>query len=413
MTRILWLSDLGGTGFGTVSQDLCRALVEHGEDVRIFSFRDAAPKVIPPWAEGRIVTLERAGQWLTPDETVTAGDRMKLAMRQLFTAEGYDDGWSPECVIVLCDPAGIIRARIVDLLPDGLPAFHYVPIEGTGLPPYWRTIWQRIQPVAMAKSGAREIARLTGVEPPMIYHGVDTETFYPASPSRPIIWPDEDKAITSRSDAKAAFGIDRKTTVLLRCDANVPRKGYGYLFMSLAPVLAAHDDLLLLVHSRRIGEGGNLDEMRSHFPPNIAGKIAVPDFHDKYGGLPRYALATLYNAADIYVSNSCEGFGLTVAEAVACGVATVGLDFSAIPEVIGPAGLLVKPGRFEWNIYSHWWCWADEQAFGMAVNELVVNKNARWAFAGKGPEHIRASFSWERCAEQFAQLVAVRELVAA
>lgn len=413
MTRILWLGDLGGTGFGTVTNDLCHALIDRGEDVRIFAFRDTAPPIVPDWLEGRIVMLERQGQWLTWDETISAGDRMREAFRRLFTPEGYDDGWAPDCVIVLGDPAAIVRSEIMDLLPPVLPAYHYVPVEGTGLPPSWRTIWQRITPIAMSKSGALEIGRLMGSQPPVVYHGVDTDDFYPASPSHPIIWPDEEKVITSRSDAKAAFGIDRKTTVLLRTDANMPRKSYGALFRSLAPVLAAHDDLLLVVHAKRIGEGGNLDEMRSHFPPDISGRMAVPDFHDRYGGLPRYALATLYNAADIYVSNSCEGFGLTIAEALACGVAAVGLDFSAVPEVIGPAGVVVKPGRFIENIYSHWWAVADEQAFGTAVNDLVRDKNARWRYAAKGPEHIRSSFTWTKAAEQFSAIVGVREAIAA
>ena len=413
MTRILWLGDLGGTGFGTVTNDLCHALVDHGEDVRIFAFRDTLPAVVPEWAENRIVALERAGQWLTWDETISAGERMRIAFRRLFTFEGYDDGWSPECVIVLGDPAAIVRSDLLALLPPKLPAYHYVPIEGTGLPPSWRTIWQRIKPIAMSKAGAAEIGRLMQTSDiPVVYHGADTEIFYPASPTHPIIWP-EGKAITSRSDAKRAFGIDRKTTVLLRTDANMPRKAYGALFRSLAPVLAGNDDIMLIVHARRIGEGGNLDEMRSHFPPVVSGKISVPDFHDKYGGLPRYALATLYNAADIYVSNSCEGFGLTIAEAIACGVPAVGLDFSAVPEVIGPAGVVVRVGRFVENIYAHWWAVADEAAFGLAVNDLIRNKPARWKYAGLGPDHIRRSFSWSQAAAQLSEIVGMREAVAA
>jgi glycosyltransferase involved in cell wall biosynthesis len=414
VTRILWLGDLGGTGFGTVTQDLCHALVDRGEDVRVFAFRDTLPSIVPEWAEGRIVSLERAGQWLTWDETISAGERMRLAFAKLFTAEGYDDGWAPDCVIVLGDPAAIIRSELLGVLPPGLPAYHYVPIEGIGLPPSWRTIWQRIKPIAMSKAGAAEIGRLMLTSDiPVVYHGVNTDDFYPATPSHPITWPGEEKIITSRSDAKAAFGIDRKTTVLLRTDANMPRKSYGALFRSLAPVLAAHRDLMLIVHARRIGEGGNLDEFRSHFPPEISGKIAVPDFHDKYGGLPRYALATLYNAADIYVSNSCEGFGLTIAEAIACGVPAVGLDFSAVPEVIGPAGVVVRPGRFVENIYAHWWAVADEEAFGIAVNDLIRNKPARWKYAGQGPEHIRSSFTWGQAAAQLSEIVGVREAVAA
>ena len=412
--RILWLGEVGSnTGFGSVTTDLCRALIERGEDVRLFTFRDTMPVVTPDWLEGRLVILDRQAAWLTEDELVSAEERMLASFRHVFTPAGYDDGWAPDCVIILGDPAIVVRLRLLEVIPDGLPVFHYVPIEGVGLPPYWATLWQRIQPVAMSRFGAGEIGKLLGTEVPYVYHGVNTEDFYPATPQRPIVWPDEEKVITSRSEAKEAFGLDRKTTVILRTDANAQRKAYPALLRSMAPVLHENPDAILFIHAPKVKDGGNFDEMRSHFPPHIAGRMVVPDFHARYGGLPRYALATLYNAADIYVSNSSEGFGLTIAEAMACGVASVGLNFSAVPEVIGPGGVLVKPGRMVENIYSHWWAVADEREFGLAVHEMIRNKQARWLYAGKGPDHIRTSFTWAKAAEQFSEIVSVREAVAA
>ncbi len=418
--RVLWISEIGATGFGTVTGDLVPALIEAGEDIRIFCWRDQIPPNVAANLVPRLVILDRAGNWLTWEETKRAskdaadGAAMRQAVRSLFTTGPYRDGWSPECVIILSDPAGIIAAELLDMLPPELPAYHYVPIEGTRLPPHWRTIWSRIKPIAMSTFGAGEISRLMGgMDVPVVYHGVDTETFYPASPTHPIVWPDEAKAITSRADAKRAFGIDPKTTLILRCDANMPRKAYGQLLFALAPVLAANPDVLLLLHAPRQGYGGNFDEWRSFFPPEISGRMAVPDFYEKYGGLPRYALATLYNAADLYVSNSSEGFGLTIAEAIACGVAAVGLDFSSVPEVIGPAGIVVPVGSWIVNSYAHLWGVAHEEAFGMAVQSLIRDKQARWRYAGKGPEHIRSSFSWATAARQFSEIIGARELVAA
>lgn len=376
--------------------------------MRLWQFRDES-KDTPDFLDGRIIATTKPGSWLTWDEKVGDMERMRERMRSVFLTQ--EDGWSPEAVIIYADPASILRSEILDALPEGLPAFHYVAIEGVGLPPLWRSIWERISPIAMAKSGAKEIGRLTGTEPPVVYHGVDVSVFHPATIQDPIVW-DDGEVITSRADAKRAFGIDPKVTVILRCDANMPRKAYGSLFRAMAPVLAQHPDAILFVHARKIGEGGNMDEMRSHFPPHIAARMVVPDFHSKYGGLPRYGLATLYNAADIYVSNSSEGFGLTIAEAVACGVATVGLDFTAVPEVIGPAGITV-PGHPVENIYSHFWAVADEKLLGQAVDHLVRDKSARWKYAGAGPEHVRSTFTWQKAAEGFAAIVAQREAVAA
>ena len=52
----------------------------------------------------------------------------------------------------------------------------------------------------------------------------------------------------------------------------------------------------------------------------------------------------LYQGADLYVTPSLhEGFGLTVLEAMACGVPVVAANRTSLPEVVGDAGLLVEP----------------------------------------------------------------------
>jgi glycosyltransferase involved in cell wall biosynthesis len=409
VTRILWIGDLGPTGFGTVTADAIKALLARGEDVRLFQFREELLAGVPDFLEGRTVSVSRPQTWMTSEEIASDIDRMREGLRGLFTGASYDDDWAPEAVIIHSDPAAILGAELMDILPDGLPAYHYVAIEGVGLPPLWAAIWQRIQPIAMANSGAAEIERLMGVAPPMVYHGVDAEVFHPATARNPIIW--EDKVITSRADAKRAFGLDPKLTLILRCDANAPRKAYGPFLRSMAAVLDRNPKTMLLINARVQGYGGNFDEMRSHFPPHIGARMLVPW---RYVGLERTALAVLYNAADIYASNSSEGFGLTIAEAAACGVACVGLDFTSVPEVIGPAGIVVPVRQpLTENIYAHFWGVADERAFAVAVDTLVRDRSMRWKLAGKGPEHVRSMFTWAQAAEGFAAVIAQREAIAA
>ena len=100
-------------------------------------------------------------------------------------------------------------------------------------------------------------------------------------------------------------------------------------------------------HCATIDQGGDLSDEVSKYG-RLAAQLFSTGFHDQYGGLERRLLNALYNAADIYVSNSSEGFGLCIAEALACGVPAVGIDYSAVPEVIGPAGIkvpIVHPRR--------------------------------------------------------------------
>ena len=142
--RLLFVGgDLGTTGFGTVTRDLIEHFVELGIDVRLLTFDDAVPKDLPDWFQKRLVLIPRLGFWMTYDETRGAEEQMRERIRPKFTAEGYADGWAPDCLLVVGDPASVDRFGLVDMLPEGLPAFHYVPVEGTGLPPAWGLIWRR------------------------------------------------------------------------------------------------------------------------------------------------------------------------------------------------------------------------------------------------------------------------------
>jgi glycosyltransferase involved in cell wall biosynthesis len=63
------------------------------------------------------------------------------------------------------------------------------------------------------------------------------------------------------------------------------------------------------------------------------------------GRLSEKQLVDLYNSCDIYLFPSrLEGFGLTIAEAMACGKPVVATDYSSIPELVveGKGGLLCK-----------------------------------------------------------------------
>jgi alpha-1,3-rhamnosyl/mannosyltransferase len=62
------------------------------------------------------------------------------------------------------------------------------------------------------------------------------------------------------------------------------------------------------------------------------------------GGLPGSQLAAVYRRARALVFPSrAEGFGLPVAEAMACGVPVVTSNCSSMPEVAGGAAVLVDP----------------------------------------------------------------------
>ena len=117
--------------------------------------------------------------------------------------------------------------------------------------------------------------------------------------------------------------------------------------------------------------------------------------------------------ADLYVGAGGEGFGLTYAEALACGVPALGIDFSAVPEVIGPAGMVVPIGGLIDSEFSCLWARPDEKAYTQAAEMLMTRHSRRRELGRLGPAHVAKSFSWATAAEQFSAIVSPREVVAA
>jgi glycosyltransferase involved in cell wall biosynthesis len=76
------------------------------------------------------------------------------------------------------------------------------------------------------------------------------------------------------------------------------------------------------------------------------------------GYVPREDLPWFYNAATVFVYVSmCEGFGLPVVEAMACGTPTITSRGSSLEEIAGKAAILVDP--------------KDEEAIANAINQAL------------------------------------------
>jgi glycosyltransferase involved in cell wall biosynthesis len=410
MRTILW-GDMAATGFGTVTRDLGQAMIDRGEDLRFLSINETSEAgELPEPFKDRTLTVDMSEDFLN--------DGWIKRLASMFT-DG-EDGWQPDTTIVVGDPAGVIRSRLVQIIPAGFPAWHYTPIEGVGIPPTWSIPWhKRLSPVAMCRFGAEQIATITGSEPPFVYHGVDTESFYPVSMDHPIVVTEgiKIKALRSKEDCKAYIGLDPNATLLYRADRFMPRKRYPSMLRAVAPVLAAHPDTHLLMHCATIDEGGNLDDVRGHiwgkYGPEVVKRMDTTKLHDRGQIADRRLLNILYNAADIYLSTGAEGFGLTIAESLAAGTPVVAMDFSSIPEVVGDAGVLVPVGFLVENIYAYYWANVDEAKYSEAVEFLVTHKARRRELGRLGPAHIADNFTWAKAAEKFAAIRQPTEVIAA
>jgi glycosyltransferase involved in cell wall biosynthesis len=97
-------------------------------------------------------------------------------------------------------------------------------------------------------------------------------------------------------------------------------------------------------------------------------------------------LRALYGAAEVLVLPSLyEGFGLPAVEAMACGTAVVVANTGALPEVVGDAGVLVRPD--------------DPNDIAQGLGWVLGNPAFRATLIQRGIERA-ATFSWVRAAQE-------------
>jgi len=110
------------------------------------------------------------------------------------------------------------------------------------------------------------------------------------------------------------------------------------------------------------------------------------------GVVPEEDLPGLYTGADAFLYPTLyEGFGLPVAEAMACGVPVLTSSTSALQEIAGGYAYLVDP--------------MDVDAIARGIADLATDPNRRGEFAELGLRRA-ADFSWEHAAEQTLRVYA-------
>jgi len=158
-----------------------------------------------------------------------------------------------------------------------------------------------------------------------------------------------------------------------------PRKNYPALIRAMAQI--APPVSLVIAGSKGWDYQTVFDEVDRH---GLAERVHFTGFvHDT-------DLPALYSAATLFVYPSLyEGFGLPVLEAMACGTPVIASNRSALPEVVGQAGLLVDP--------------QDKTALAAAITQLLHDDSLRHRLAQAGLKQA-AKFTWPAMAQQLVKL---------
>jgi glycosyltransferase involved in cell wall biosynthesis len=96
-----------------------------------------------------------------------------------------------------------------------------------------------------------------------------------------------------------------------------------------------------------------------------------------------------YNEARLFVTSSVhEGFGLPLAEAMACGTPVLGTRIGAYEEIVrhGESGWLVPP--------------RDPRALADAIRMMWNDASLRQRLAEGGRKRVQEKFNWRKAAEE-------------
>ncbi len=184
------------------------------------------------------------------------------------------------------------------------------------------------------------------------------------------------------TDAEVISGVlDRFGITSPYCVAvgrGYPHKNIAGLLKALVLVLRQRKDVRLVLIGERYRAGPALEKLIAE------SKLETAVVWTGFVG--RAELNALYSGASAFVFPSlAEGFGLPVLEAMQCGAPVVASSLTAIPEVVGNAGLLVDP--------------RDPEALADALLEVLEDQSLRQELREKGLRRV-AAFTWKQCAEE-------------
>ena len=197
---------------------------------------------------------------------------------------------------------------------------------------------------------------------------------HPAEASRLVVVPlGIDVKHYQRRDSsalRAELGLGGKRVVLY-VGFSTPRKGLEYLGLALNDL--GPECRLLIVGKWERG-------YRERFERSLSSQSRERVI--QVGYVPDEMMPFYYSLADLFVLPSLlEGFGLPLAEAMACGTPIVATTAGSIPEVVGDAGLLVPA--------------MDSPALADAVRDLLANELLRRDMGARGVERARSIYSRE------------------
>lgn len=445
--RVLFMSDYGDTGFGTVGKELCRRLADMGIfDVHYLGWH-ATPNDVPV-AASLGYTLHTTRFWDASDQF--AKHTLGPVVRAI----------QPQVVITLGDPWMIDHVTTVPNR-ESFQWIAYVPIDRDVISLPWINIMKKPDCLVLYSKFGMEVIenQVPFRNPRLILHGVDKMIFKPYYPSgtnedtpydevmraRKRVLGDQfsDKFIVGfvgrnqirkgipfvmksfkafncatwieRQDVKIRDGESNKLTETINAEEFCRNK--QCFRCDVCPAFQQRpetEDSIIYLHTTRgdgksqhdaPGIGWRIDELGHRL--NLHGRVAITPNLDVLRGLPRNALSQLMQAFDVHLFLShSEGYGLPVAETLACGVPTLVTNYSSMPELVsGGGGVAIDVRAYDtFTTWENEWAIPDIGHAADEVNKIFIDKEYAMQMRRDAANNDYTP-DWGIVAKQFRELI--------
>jgi D-inositol-3-phosphate glycosyltransferase len=224
--------------------------------------------------------------------------------------------------------------------------------------------------VSCSRFNGSLLARRYGFTPEVIYNGIDPRRFHPFA--------EPDAALRKR------YGFSAEDFVIIFVGRLIGLKGVKILLKAVSSI-RRKDRLKVLV----AGDGQERNALEG-----LSRKLGMEKNMVFAGFVPHEEVPRYFSISRLAVFPSLadEAFGISLCEAMACGLPVIGTRVGGIPELIEDeeTGFLVKPG--------------DEGALADKIEKLIESPDAGREMGWRAAQRVRELFTWEKVADRLMQV---------
>ncbi len=283
----------------------------------------------------------------------------------------------------------------------------YIPLDGANVPSIGVPSVRSMDKIVSMSKFTQHYLEREGFESEMIWHGVDTEQFYPASP--------EEKKFL-----KKQMGLDENDFLIYNYgrNTNIRKNNQGLMLTAAKYLKTAPKNHKVLIHTLNpdIKDNDLFDYkeriLSLDFEKNVLDRILFSPFRENRPASEQ-EVVMMMRASDLVITTSIgEGFGLIMAEAMACGIPVISNSYTTPKELledssmgIGARGWLVPSQTPFVASLNTEHAYTQYDRFADVMSKVVANPAEMAVRGSNGRYFAERHLNWEYLVEEWKDLL--------